>query len=273
MAAHECKHVDGEGIACGETFPRIADLRAHSKDAHGVDLSPRARDVAPTLDGAAEAPDSPPATATEVAPSSPEPPKQSLREKARALVAPKAPEPKPAKSKKRAPRVSTARGFSAAWKRVGTMLVVSGADVPVGRALIYQSPRAGEMLDNLVADTFVDKAIQPLARKGEALAELGSLVMLPVLVGMYERTGSPLIEQMLREVMREHLTAMLPLIAAQREEEKKNAQLVRDMGLDPGDDAIGAVLFEMFRQEPADDLAGSDGVGGHASDLAGASQP
>lgn len=258
MAAHECKE-------CGETLTRIADLRAHTKEVHGHDLAREERaPVVPTLDGATS---EEPAQATlppEVAPAAPvAEPKQSLREKARALVAPKAPEPKPIKSKKRTPRVSTARGFSAAWKRVGTMLVVSGADVPVGRALIYQSPRAGEMLDNLVADTFVDKAIQPLARKGEALAELGSLVMLPVLVGMYERTGSPLIEQMLREVMREHLTAMLPLIAAQREEEKKNAQLVRDMGLDPGDDAIGAVLAEMFRQDPPAG-AGDSGVGDNA---------
>jgi len=254
MAVHDCK---AEG--CGESFSRIADLRAHSKDVHGVDLSPRAQTVTPTLDGAASDPAAPPAVTNEVAPSEPvTEPKPTFREKARALVAPKAAEPKPVKAKKRTPRVSTARGFSAAWKRVGTMLVVSGADVPVGRALIYQSPRAGEMLDNLVADTFIDKAIQPLARKGEALAELGSLVMLPVLVGMYERTGSPLIEQMLREVMREHLEAMLPLIAKQRAEEARHAQMVRDMGYEPGDDAIGAVLAEMFREDPP---AGGEGSG------------
>lgn len=247
MAAQACEE-------CGEVCDGLRGLRVHVREVHGHDFQrPDVAPVVPKLDGATSDPIAPPAVTDEVAPSEPvAEPKQSLREKARALVAPKAPEPKPIKSKKRTPRVSTARGFSAAWKRVGTMLVVSGADVPVGRALIYQSPRAGEMLDNLVADTFVDKAIQPLARKGEALAELGSLVMLPVLVGMYERTGSPLIEQMLREVMREHLTAMLPLIAAQREEEKKNAQLVRDMGLDPGDDAIGAVLAEMFRKDPAE---------------------
>ena len=258
MAEHACQE-------CGEVLTRIADLRAHTKDIHGHDLArPERAPVVPTFDGAASDPADPPSVTNEVAPSEPEPEKpKTLKDRARALVAPKPAEPKPAKAKKRAARVSTARGFSAAWKRVGTMLVVSGADVPVGRALIYQSPRAGEMLDNLVADTFVDKAIQPLARKGEALAELGSLVMLPVLVGMYERTGSPLIEQMLREVMREHLTAMLPLIAAQRKEEEKNAQLVRDMGLDPGDDAIGAVLFEMFRQDPPTG-DGEGGVGDNA---------
>ena len=243
MATHECKADD-----CTETFARIADLRAHSKEVHGVDLSPRANAVAPgeISEGDETARPAPGAT-VEVAPGADAPAKQTLGERVKGALAPKAKAEKPiVAKKKRAARVSTSAGFSALYRRIGDLLISSGVDVPVGRSLVYQSPRAGEIFDRAIADTFVDKAIQPLAKKGEAIAEVASLAMMPILVGMYERTGSPAIEQMLRAVMTEHLEAMLPIIKAQREVEARHAQMVRDMGLDPGDDAIGAVLREMF---------------------------
>jgi hypothetical protein len=268
-----CK-VEGCDRGDDNPFTRIADLRAHSKEVHGEDLSPRKGSVAPSLDGD-NAPDEP--GPREIAPvEAPAPEKKSLRERARALVEPKdKPDRLPAKrgpkAKSRGARISLARGASGLWKRAGTMLVMSGVDVPVGRALVYQSPRAGDMIDHLVADTWVDKAVQPLARKGEAIAELGSLIMLPVLVGAYERNPSPMIEQLLREVMREHLQAMVPLIKAQREEEAKHAALVRDMGLDPGDDAIGAVLREMFG--PVEGPAGSGGAEASNASFGGEAEP
>lgn len=257
MAAHACKF---EG--CEETFPRIAELRAHSKDAHGVDLSPRASTVAPGGADESAAGEAPGAStvAEEVAPGSDAPAKLTLAERVKSAVAPKPKQDKPiVAKKKRTARISTAAGFSALYRRIGDLLISSGVDVPVGRSLVYQSPRAGEIFDRAIADTFVDKAIQPLAKKGEAIAEVASLAMMPVLVGMYERTGSPAIEQMLRAVMVEHLEAMLPIIKAQREVEARHAQLVRDMGLDPGDDAIGAVLREMFA--PASGADQPDGSG------------
>lgn len=259
MATHACKH---EG--CEETFSRIADLRAHSKDAHGVDLSPRANAVTPGGSGEGESVPPEVTTSEEVAPGSDAPPKPTIAERIKGAVAPKEKAPKPAKPKgRKSARVSTSAGFSALYRRVGDLLISSGVDAPVGRALVYQSPRAGEIFDRAIADTFVDKAIQPLAKKGEAIAEVASLAMMPILVGMYERTGAPAIEQMLRAVMVEHLEAMLPIIKAQREVEARHAQLVRDMGLDPGDDAIGAVLREMFAPVSGaeDDLSGSgDGL-------------
>lgn len=254
MATHDCKADD-----CTETFARIADLRKHSKEVHGVDLSPRANAVAPG--GEAEEGSAPPeATVTEIVPGSDAPAKPTLGEKLKGALASKPKADKPAKPKgRKGARISTASGFSAVYRRIGDLLINSGVDAPVGRALVYQSPRAGDIFDRAIADTFVDKAIQPLAKKGEAIAEVASLAMMPVLVGMYERTGSPAIEQMLRVVMVEHLEAMLPIIKAQREVEARHAQLVRDMGLDPGDDAIGAVLREMFA--PPSGAESPDGPG------------
>lgn len=271
MGKYACK-VDG----CPESFDTIGELRPHYKDVHNLDRSPAYRPRAAQRDrdaNAAEGGSDPNASPEELelgverrAPSATEgvelPPGEEevvrprglkakareLRDRAKGVASPEASAAAKPERKRRAasPRVSTAGGWAGLWQNTGTLLVNSGIDAPVGRALVYQAPRAGELLDHVIEGTVVDRIVQPFARKGKAAGELGSLVMLPVLVGLYERNPSPMLEMMLRKVMRDHLEAMVPIVKKQREEEARFEQIVLDLGLDPGADPIGAVLSEML---------------------------
>jgi hypothetical protein len=55
-----------------------------------------------------------------------------------------------------------------------------------------QAPVAGLVLEDYVKGTIVDRALQPLARTQEKLEGVGSLVLLPMAIGMLEATeGMP----------------------------------------------------------------------------------
>lgn len=133
------------------------------------------------------------------------------------------------------------------WAGAGWLLVRTEADVPVGRCLIFQQQVAGDILQRVTRDTFIDKALQPLAGRLDELEALGSLVGIPLMVGLIERSPElqgPL-EPMLRLALQAHLTAMLPLIKKQQAEEAKFAKVATELGLE-GDDPIGAMLDSMF---------------------------
>lgn len=242
-----------------EDFENLAAVHAHRKLAHPGERSPsrRPRADAAAAGGGASVLDLPtPEIAPgsiERAPGAPRPSsgpsrlRDRLRNRKPAADVPGG-ERRPRTTK--GPRVPTAKLFQALWARPGQLLLNSGADPAVGRVLIYQAPRAGEVLERATKGTFIDKAIQPLARRAEDATEVAQLLALPMLVALYERNPTPVVELMMREAMRAHLIAMVPLVKAQRAEEAKYAEMVAEMGLDPGDDPIGAVLSEVFAPPP-----------------------
>lgn len=70
----------------------------------------------------------------------------------------------------------------------GTALIHTGIDPGVGAVLMAGAPILGQDLDELAAGTVVDRvALQPLARLGGRSRELGSLVLLGVMVAAVER--------------------------------------------------------------------------------------
>jgi hypothetical protein len=94
---------------------------------------------------------------------------------------------KPEGQKLKAPvrRVSIENVVSTAWG-IGAMMLAKSADqrmLPVARVLDMQAPVAGIVVNEVAKGTFLDKALQPLARAGESGEKAAALLGPPVLVG------------------------------------------------------------------------------------------
>lgn len=152
-------------------------------------------------------------------------------------------------------RVSLDSLFSAAWGIGGSALVKTGADVPVGRILTWQAPVAGPMLDKAVKGTIIDKALQPLARAEAKGAAVGALLLPPLLVGAIERRPElyPMLAPILKMALSQFLVEMAPVVKRQKADEAKQAEAMRDLGLDGTTlDELVESLFAPVETEPAD---------------------
>lgn len=159
---------------------------------------------------------------------------------------------------------TSASGFiSMLWTGLGTALVQSGLDVPVGRVLQFQAPAVGVQLDKLVAGTAVDHFIQPFVLQVDKVEGLGALVMFPLLVGAYERNPDlgPMLAPLLRGVIESNLAEMAPVLKQTVQQTRKNAKAVAEvvefLNLPPGVDPVDAILESIFAdptlQEPPGD--------------------
>jgi len=172
----------------------------------------------------------------------------------------------PVSSKERAPvrgkRSSTDFIFELAWKYMGTRLERSGADVIVGRCMVYQSPIAGDVLEKLTKGTIVDTVLQPFARRADELEAAAALFMLPMLLGMLERNPEMVgvLEGPIRDAIRVHLVTMAPILKKERAEAQSLAEVTRELypdapeGTDPIDLVLGQMvagtIFDASYQEP-----------------------
>ena len=86
--------------------------------------------------------------------------------------------------RKRHPRVSTASLISSVWGALGGL--AGQIDRPVGACLQMQAPVAGVVLDDVVRDTFADKALQPLARAEDKAKKVAAIVGPPLCVAGLE---------------------------------------------------------------------------------------
>jgi len=104
------------------------------------------------------------------------------------------------RKKKKHPRVPVDRLVGRVWEGLGRM--ATPAVPPVGRAMQWQAPVAGLILEDMVRDTVADRALQPIAR-AEATAEKGfALVGLPVVVGALAASqGLPEDQRLLRQAV------------------------------------------------------------------------
>lgn len=143
-----------------------------------------------------------------------------------------------------------------AWGGIGTALVRTGTDVPVGRVLQFEAPLAGKKIDEIIAGTWLDALLQPLARQADKIEGLGAVILFPLLVGAYERntTIGPMIEPVLRQVVRTTLSDMAPLLKKQQTQERKAMETISDLNdvfeIDPGEDPVQAILAAIFAPEP-----------------------
>lgn len=260
---------------CGDELPSEHGLLIHKGKIHGVARKgkgpvrkPPAKPPTPPPEPGqqpqtndqgidAESPYAGPTTPGELAPQEKPPWRERVwgdpSKKPSAPKAPAAPRPK-------VKRVSTEGLWTTAWTGVGAGLVRSGYDVPVGNCLQFQAPIVGGILDEAVEGTLLDTVVlQRLAGSGERLKKVSSVLAMPLLVAMYERNpgAGPVLEPLLRQVIREHIVAMAPVIKKQKRDEENYRKALIDIGMADEDgtekfDPIDAVLEAIFPPRPPD---------------------
>lgn len=156
-------------------------------------------------------------------------------------------------------RHTTEGFFTLVYGGVGTALVHTGTDIPVGRVLQFQAPVAGSRIDEIIAGSWLDKMLQPIVRYQDKAEGAASLLLLPLLVGAYERApqlaGFPMFEQILRKTVETSLLDMAPILKKQAADKKRAARTVSDLsglgaelGLDGEamQDPVGAIIGGFF---------------------------
>ena len=182
-------------------------------------------------------------------------------------------------------RESAAETLGDIWSGFGG-LAKSAGHVPTGRCLQWQAPIAGEMLDEAVAGSVVDKvALQRIVKGRQRFDLLGAVLGPPLLVMAIERNpaNAETLMPMLRSSIRHGLPLMVPAIKKVQAREAKIAEatelLFADLpGYEPGTDPVDVVLSMMFEgwvppTPPAGTSAGRDGEASSTEPAAPAPQP
>ena len=158
-----------------------------------------------------------------------------------------------------AKRVSTAETIGDVWTAGGGLLGRTG-HVPLGRYMQWQAPAAGEMLDEAVAGTLIDKKfLQPAVKARGRLDLLIAVMGPPAVILQIERSPQlfhlddqgnlthPLLP-ILKTSIRSSLPTMLPAMRKAQAKEQKVNEAVREMFPDmpEGVDPVNMVIAEMF---------------------------
>ena len=156
-------------------------------------------------------------------------------------------------------RVSTAETLADVWGAVGGAAQRMG-HAPLGRYMQWQGTAAGEMLDEALAGTIVDrKLFQPAVKARGRLDVLVALLGPPVLILQIERNPqqAQMLLPMLKSAIRSSLPTMLPAMKkAQVREDKVNAaikEMFPDLpdGVDPVDEVITQLFYNYVPDAPA----------------------
>jgi hypothetical protein len=146
-------------------------------------------------------------------------------------------------------RTSFAGGGSLAWMGM-SQLAMSTGNIPVGRALQLQAGVAGDVLDNAVAGTKLDKIVQPFIGETDKLRDVGMLVAFPLLVGICQRQpANTATATLLEMVVRQNLHALAEGVKRMRAEDRKLADTVETLtgiGMDLGDNPVHTILSMIF---------------------------
>lgn len=269
---------------CSADLPSEHGLKVHRGKVHGPNrkgTGPGRPARAPAEDLEDEPPmdsDSPyaaPVSTTEIAPQEKPPWRERVWGDPKRPAAPKPPKAPPGAPRPRAKRVSTEGLWTTAWTGIGAGLVRSGYDIPVGNCMTFQAPVVGGILDEAVEGTILDTVVlQRLAGSGDRLKKVTAVLAMPVLVAALERNpaAAPMLEPLLRQVIREHIVAMAPVIKRQKREEEQYRKALVDIGMatddEPGGfDPIDAVLDAIFPPAPTDPAA--NGTGTYSAAAAG----
>ena len=149
-------------------------------------------------------------------------------------------------------RVSAAGTIEDVWAAIGGVAVRTGQHAPLGRYLMWQAPAAGEMLDDALAGSFVDRRLlQPAVKTRGRLDVVAAIVGPPAIIFAIEQNPARA-EQLipiLKSTIRSSLPSLLPAMKkAQAREEKMNKAVTELFGDDfpPGVDPVDVVIEQMF---------------------------
>ena len=175
---------------------------------------------------------------------------------------------KSGKGKTRHVRIPVDRLCEHAWD--GLARLTAGIDVPVSRCLSFQAPVAGLVLEDTIKGTFVDKALQPVARAEEKGRKVIALVGPPLIVAALEAAqGLPEDQRKIREaflvpMLRESMVLWVQ-IAGDKVEEKA----ARDAELGPVQEQVDNLLAMIFAPPPAGPVMPADHEAARAQEAAG----
>ena len=192
-------------------------------------------------------------------PDSPEPTTlaDKLKDRLNKLRAPKPAQEVPPKTKEKTPRakgggrrISAADTLGDLWGGAGTVAMRTG-HVPLGRCLQFQAPVAGEMLDEALRGSIVDKIVLQKVAKGRSRFDaLGAVFGPPAIVLMMERHPEQMsvLMPILKTSIRSSLPLMVPAIKKVQMKEAAAAEAAAELfpDLAPGEDPVDAIIAMMF---------------------------
>lgn len=149
-------------------------------------------------------------------------------------------------------RQSTAETIEDVWTAIGGAALRTGRHAPLGRYLMWQAPAAGEMLDQAISGSIIDrKMLQPAVRARGRLDVVGAVLGPPAVILMIESNPAraPQLVPILKSAIRNSLPTILPAMKkAAAREEKVNKAIVEMFGDDfpPGVDPVDYVIESMF---------------------------
>ena len=149
-------------------------------------------------------------------------------------------------------RHSTAETIEDVWAAIGGVAQRTGRHAPLGRYLQWQAPAAGEMLDQALAGSFVDRRfLQPAVKTRGRLDVLAAVIGPPAIILAIEQNPDRANQLLpvLKSAIRSSLPTLLPAMKkAQAREEKVNKAVTELFGDDfpPGVDPVDVVLEQMF---------------------------
>jgi Lsr2 len=179
------------------------------------------------------------------------PPVRPRRERLRRLTKPAA------TGKKSFPRVSTAELLGFAYAGAGYILARNPRMIPVARSMDLMAPVSGEILDDVVRGTVVDRLLQPLARSGDKGRKLGAVAGFPALVAV--AVARPELYPVLKPAMKMALMLSLEVSETPRRKlEQRAAKFQEKYGgvdLDSMVDAVFADIDMPVAPSSAEDAA------------------
>jgi hypothetical protein len=273
---------------CGETFTATgkmgvkAVLGLHRYREHGVagsghgSAAARSRRRKPATRNRTVAPKAPPAP-TLIGDEAPPPvamfdaeaeivPKRRRhwKEWFTSAAAPKAPgEIRPAKvgRPRKSSRTSFAAGGSLIWMGLSQVAASTG-NTPVSRALQLQSGIAGEVLDNAVAGSKLDRLVQPFIGETDRFKDVGMLLAFPALVlACQHNPDNPMTASLLEMVVRQNLHQLAEGVRKAKLEDRKLADTVETLtgvGMELGDNPVHTILSMIFA--PVEQQSGLSGA-------------
>jgi hypothetical protein len=166
------------------------------------------------------------------------PPVRPRRERLQRLRKPATP------GRKSFPRVSTAELLGFAYAGAGYILARNPRMLPVARSMDLMAPVSGEILDDVVRGTVVDRLLQPLARSGDKGRKLGAVAGFPALVAV--AVARPELYPVLKPAMKMALMLSLEVSETPRKRLEKRAAAFQEKfgGIDL-DSMVDAVFAEI----------------------------
>jgi hypothetical protein len=111
--------------------------------------------------------------------------------------------------------------------------IVGQVDVPVGRAIQFSAPAAGQALDELVAGTVVDRiAVQKFAGAANKWDKVSGVLSFPVLIAVVSRNPGlyDVLEDQIRDAALDVIASNIPTMEKKKDREKKAFDALTRLG-------------------------------------------